>query len=117
MSADRADALLDDILAGPSALAELLDAYGDPRGPLAGIGAAPGRVAFVGLGSSRYAALTAAAELRSRGVAAWSEYASSGAPTAPSGDLVVVAVSASGTTRRRSSRRPDAIAATAGSWR
>jgi glutamine---fructose-6-phosphate transaminase (isomerizing) len=98
VSGDRVDALGDDILAGPSALADLLAAYAAPRGPLAAVADVPGRVAFVGLGSSRYAALSVAAHLRSRGLAAWAEYASTGAGTRPDTDLTLVAVSASGGT-------------------
>jgi glucosamine--fructose-6-phosphate aminotransferase (isomerizing) len=91
--------LLADILAGPGALAGLLDAYGAPDGPLAGVGDRPSRVVFTGLGSSRYAAMTAAGHLRAAGMPAWAEYASTGAPTAAGDDLVLVAISASGGTR------------------
>jgi fructoselysine-6-P-deglycase FrlB-like protein len=99
MTGDRVATLLDDLLGGPAALAALLDAYGVAGGPLEGVGDRPTRVAFVGLGSSRYAGLGAAAALRSAGVAAWAEYASTGAPTEPADDLALVAVSASGGTR------------------
>ena len=50
------------------------------------------------MGSSRYAALLVASELRAAGTSAWVEYASTGAPTAPAADLVFVAISASGRT-------------------
>ncbi|HUP55116.1 MAG TPA: SIS domain-containing protein, partial [Methylomirabilota bacterium] len=56
------------------------------------------RFAFAGLGSSRYAASLVASELRVAGTSAWVEYASTAASTAPSADLVFVAVSASGRT-------------------
>jgi glucosamine--fructose-6-phosphate aminotransferase (isomerizing) len=54
------------------------------------------RVLFVGMGSSRYAALNAAAYLRSLGRDAHAEYASSGAPQPPESGRLVVAVSAGG---------------------
>ena len=54
------------------------------------------RVLFVGMGSSRYAALNAAAYLRSLGRDAHAEHASTGAPQPPEPGLVVVAVSAGG---------------------
>jgi glutamine---fructose-6-phosphate transaminase (isomerizing) len=75
-------------------------------------------VAFVGLGSSRYAGLGAAAALRSAGLPAWAEYASTSAPTEPATDLTLVAVSASGTTTetvdvaRRHSGRSRVLAVT-----
>jgi fructoselysine-6-P-deglycase FrlB-like protein len=51
------------------------------------------------LGSSRYAALVAAATARSRGMSAWTEHADlAGQGTAPADDLVLVAISASGRT-------------------
>ena len=56
------------------------------------------RVAFVGLGSSLFASMDAASALRAGGMPAWAEFASAdGAP--PAGELVLVAVSASGRTR------------------
>jgi fructoselysine-6-P-deglycase FrlB-like protein len=54
------------------------------------------RVLFVGMGSSRFAALNAAAYLRSLGHDAHAEHASSGAPQPPEQGLLVVAVSAGG---------------------
>ena len=102
MTADRAAAFLADILRQPAMLAALLDAYGEPGGPLATLPRwAPDRgrrVALVGLGSSRYAALDAAAALRARGIAAWAEFAAPDAMVPPATDLVVVAISASGRT-------------------
>jgi fructoselysine-6-P-deglycase FrlB-like protein len=50
------------------------------------------------MGSSRFAALTAAAALRRRGITAVAEYASTGAPTPPSRDTVAIGISASGRT-------------------
>ncbi|HSL77518.1 MAG TPA: SIS domain-containing protein [Candidatus Limnocylindrales bacterium] len=99
MTTDRVALLREDILGGPAALAELLDAYAAPDGPLEGIGQPPGRVVFTGLGSSRYAATMAAALARSAGIAAWAEYASTSLPTPPAPSQVVVAISASGGTR------------------
>lgn len=57
------------------------------------------RVLFIGMGSSRYAALNAAAYLRSLGRDAHAEHASSGAPQPPERGLLVVAVSAGGGSR------------------
>jgi glutamine---fructose-6-phosphate transaminase (isomerizing) len=98
LSGDRVALLLDDIEAGPAAFADLLDAYG-AADELSGVGDRPGGVVLAGLGSSRYAALTASAYLRSAGLPAWTEYASTAAPTAPRDGLVLVAISASGGTR------------------
>jgi fructoselysine-6-P-deglycase FrlB-like protein len=92
MTTDRVDRFASDIAAGPEALARLVDAWQTP-----GLGGRT-RIAFTGLGSSRYAALIVASSLRAAGVSAWVEYASSSAPTAPAEDLVLVAVSASGRT-------------------
>jgi glucosamine--fructose-6-phosphate aminotransferase (isomerizing) len=99
MTIDRVAQLREDIEAGPEALAGLLDAYGAAGGPLSGVGGRPARVVFTGLGSSRYAALTAAAVARTAELPAWVEYASTNAPTPPDEDLVLVAISASGRTR------------------
>ena len=99
MSTDRVALLREDILAGPTALAALLDAYAAPDGPLEGLDATPARVAFTGLGSSYYAATTAAALARAAGIPAWAEHPSATLPTPPAADQVLVAVSASGGTR------------------
>jgi glucosamine--fructose-6-phosphate aminotransferase (isomerizing) len=108
MSADRPAAMLEEVLGEPQMLAGLLDAYAAPGGPLAALPevAAPVRIVFSGLGSSRYAALDAAARLRADGRAAWAEYASAAAGTPPARDVVLVAVSASGST-------PETLAAAA----
>jgi fructoselysine-6-P-deglycase FrlB-like protein len=105
MTADRVELMVADIEASPDALAALLDAYEAEDGPLAGLAetagltARPvGRVAFTGLGSSRYASLATAADLRSRGIPAWFEYPSTTSGSAPADDLLFVAVSASGGT-------------------
>jgi fructoselysine-6-P-deglycase FrlB-like protein len=54
------------------------------------------RVLFLGMGSSRFAALDAATLLRSHGVDAYAELASSGSPQPPGADTLAVAISASG---------------------
>lgn len=102
-SLDRTALLVADILAAPEALEHLLDAYGAPSGPLNAIERGylrrrGRRVALVGLGSSRYAGLTAASRLRRAGIAAWADHASDTLGPAPATDLVVVAISASGAT-------------------
>lgn len=99
MTTDRVAQLRDDIQAGPEALAGLLDAYAAQGGPLAAIGGRPARVVLSGLGSSRYAALTAAAHARRGDLPAWAEHASTGVPTQPDEELMLVAISASGRTR------------------
>ena len=98
---DRAAALLDDVLGEPEMLASLLDAYAAPGGPLAALLEFPPshRVVLTGLGSSRYAALDAATRLCGTGRAAWVEFASSDVSTPPAPDVVLVAISASGSTR------------------
>jgi len=93
VSADRVALFEADIAASPSALTTLLDSWVGPA-----LGGRP-RLVFIGLGSSRFAALIVAAQVRAAGATAWVEYASTSAPTAPAADLVVVAISASGRTR------------------
>ncbi len=94
---DRVDQFVDDILGSPAALARLLDTSAVAgRSPLAGLRRP--RIAFTGLGSSRFAALVVAAHLRSTGVTAWVEYPSATGGSAPATDLVLVAISASGRT-------------------
>ena len=94
------DGFLRDILAAPERLEALLDAYEGPNSPLAGLGGAGAlrRVVFIGMGSSRFAAVAAAAQLRSRGVDAVAELASTGSPTRPAADTLAVGISASGRT-------------------
>ena len=84
-----------DVLGAPARLERLLGSDLTQR-----IGAVPvlRRVLFVGMGSSRFAAIPQAALLRSRGLDAITELASTDLPTLPARDLLVVAVSASGTT-------------------
>ncbi|CAN5659999.1 hypothetical protein BH20CHL7_BH20CHL7_06150 [soil metagenome] len=93
MSHDRVDAFLADIAASPGALTGLLDAWrpvdiGGRR-----------RFAFVGLGSSRFAAMIVAAPLRAQGRDAWVDHASASEHIPAADDLVLVAISASGGTR------------------
>jgi glutamine---fructose-6-phosphate transaminase (isomerizing) len=95
------DGFLRDVLAAPKRLASLLDAYEKRDSSLSALTAqmpSPRRVAFVGMGSSRFAAVPAAALLRSRGVDAAAEYASTAHRTPPSPETLVVGISASGTT-------------------
>ena len=84
-----------DVVDTPAALRRVVDAHAGIE-PLA---LEAKRVLFVGMGSSRYAALNAAAYLRSRGRDAHAEHASTGAPQPPEPGLLVVAVSAGGGSR------------------
>ena len=99
-AADRAAALLEDVLGEPRMLADLLDAYAAPGGPMAALAEMPAsrRIVFTGLGSSRYGALDAATALRGAGRTAWVEFASADQATPPARDVVLVAISASGST-------------------
>lgn len=95
MTIDRAIAFAADIAASADSLADSLTAWGSTIGPIA----VDRRICFAGLGSSRFAAMAVASDLRSRGRTAWVEHASSGSGgTAPADDLVVVAISSSGRT-------------------
>lgn len=90
---------LADVLAAPARLERVLDAYGGADSPLSAISPAGiDRVLLVGMGSSRFAALTAASHLRARGVDAYAELASTGLPSLPSPGTLVVGISASGET-------------------
>lgn len=94
------EGFLRDILVAPERLAGLLDAYDGPSSPLAALdsGGDVRRVVFIGMGSSRFAAVAAAAYLRSRGFDAVAELASTGSPTHPSAHTLTVGISASGKT-------------------
>jgi glutamine---fructose-6-phosphate transaminase (isomerizing) len=86
------EGFLADVLDEPATLERVLDAacglsVPDLRGR---------RVVLLGMGSSRFAALTAVASLRAQGVAAWAEYASTASPTLPGADVVAVGISATG---------------------
>ena len=82
--------------------AEVLAAPRTLAGPAPGLESIPAmaprarRVLFLGMGSSRYAALDAAALLRAHGVDAAAEIASTGSPQPPSADTLVFAISATG---------------------
>ncbi|MEP6641787.1 MAG: SIS domain-containing protein [Gaiellales bacterium] len=65
----------------------------EPLEPLAGRAR---RVLFLGMGSSRFAALDAATVLRAHGVEASAEMASTGLPQPPAADTLVLAISATG---------------------
>jgi fructoselysine-6-P-deglycase FrlB-like protein len=88
-------AFLTDLEAIPGHLRALADRLADDPWPVA---IAPRRVVLVGMGSSRYAALAAAARLRARGFDAVAERASdvSSHPGGPG--TLAVAISAGGTT-------------------
>jgi fructoselysine-6-P-deglycase FrlB-like protein len=90
---------LADVLTGPETLDALLAAYDGPASPLEDVGEIhERRIVLVGMGSSRFAALAAAARLRSAGLDAHVEY-SSATLSVPSGpDTLVVAISSSGAT-------------------
>ncbi len=95
---DRSDALLEDILAGPAELAAVLQAQGRvlPDLPLGALARPTWRL--VGMGSSRFAAMDAAARLRAAGRDAHAEYASASGASPGGQDTTVVAISASGRT-------------------
>jgi fructoselysine-6-P-deglycase FrlB-like protein len=88
-----------DILAEPETLGGLLDAYGGPASPLEDVGEIrERRIVFVGMGSSRFAALSAAARLRAAGLDAHVEYSSAALSVSPAPETLVVAISSSGST-------------------
>jgi len=89
----NSEEFLADILAEPEALRRVAEHHGGAR--LERLLERP-RVLFVGMGSSRYAALTATAALRARGVDAHAEHASTGEPQPPSAATVCVLISAGG---------------------
>jgi fructoselysine-6-P-deglycase FrlB-like protein len=94
------DGFLEDVLAEPATLAHVLETYDAPGTPLAALTeriAAARVVVFLGMGSSRFAALTAAAALRAQGIPAVAEYASTDAPTRPGAGVLAIGISASGT--------------------
>ena len=112
---------LADVLSAPMRLERVLDAYSGHGSPLAAVGPVGiERVLFLGMGSSRFAALTAAAHLRARGVEAYAELASTGLPTPPRPGTLVVGISASGSTaetvealaRHRGARKTLTVAVT-----
>src|SRR5690349_17809334 len=94
----RVDELLEDILAGPDELAAALDQH------RRGIDALPPGMLerptwrLIGMGSSRFAALDAAAMLRSAGRDAAAELGSSGTASPPGPDTLAIVISNSGRT-------------------
>ncbi len=98
MSDLHPERFMDDVLDTPRALRATADlhAAGGPLGRLGALEPRPRRVIFLGMGSSRYAALVAAAVLRSRGVDAAVEMASTGLPQPPAPDTLAIAISAGG---------------------
>ncbi|HVQ19381.1 MAG TPA: SIS domain-containing protein, partial [Actinomycetes bacterium] len=89
---------LTDLERKPAVLSELADAI-DRGDVLEGVPDDVDRVLFLGMGSSTYAAGVAAARLRSRGVEAVAELASSDLLPAADPRTLVVAISASGSSR------------------
>jgi glutamine---fructose-6-phosphate transaminase (isomerizing) len=81
-----------DVLAGARALAPPAAV----TEPAAALVRRARRVLFLGMGSSRFAAMDAATLLRSRGFDAHAEFASTGGPQPPAPDTLAVAISASG---------------------
>ena len=93
------DGFLADVLEEPATLRRVLEATDHPNSPVQALQQrieAARLVVLIGMGSSRFAALTAAAHLRSRGIAAVAEYASTDAPTAPGPDVLAIGISATG---------------------
>jgi glutamine---fructose-6-phosphate transaminase (isomerizing) len=93
------DGFLADVLDEPATLARVLDHADVATSPVADLARAIDAarvVVLLGMGSSRFAALTAAAHLRARGIAATVEYASTDLPTAPGPDVLAVGISATG---------------------
>jgi glucosamine--fructose-6-phosphate aminotransferase (isomerizing) len=106
---DRAAALRADVLDEPASLARLLDAWERDDGPSAALDAVlAGRprapLLLVGMGSSRFAAMTVAARLGAAGGSAQVEWASTPAPAPPDPGRPVIVISASG-------RTPETVAA------
>jgi glucosamine--fructose-6-phosphate aminotransferase (isomerizing) len=94
------DGFLADILDEPATLAHVLEQADRAASPVAELARQIDRarlVVLLGMGSSRFAALTAAARLRARGIAAVAEYASTDLPTAPGPGPGVLAVGISAT--------------------
>jgi len=112
------EGFLADVLSAPARLERVLDAYDERDIPLAAVETAGvERVLLIGMGSSRFAALTAVAHLRARGIDAYAELASTGLASLPRPGTLVVGISASGATaetiealdRHRSTSRTVAI--------
>ncbi len=97
-AADRVEALLADIDAGPAELAAILHAQREAIAdvPLGALSRPTWRL--IGMGSSRFAALDAAARLRAVGRDAFAETASASGGSPGGRDTLVLAISASGRT-------------------
>jgi glucosamine--fructose-6-phosphate aminotransferase (isomerizing) len=96
---DQPQRFLEDVLAGPESLAHVLDVYRGDDGPLAALDFDGIRsVRFVGMGSSRFAAMPAASLLRAAGRDAFVERASAAEATPPAPDVRAICVSAGATT-------------------
>lgn len=94
MTDDRVAQFETDIAGSPEALERLLAGW-----RAVDVGPAGRRVAFVGLGSSRFAADVVAPLARADDLTAWVETAGPGSTTPPADDLTVIAISATGGTR------------------
>lgn len=88
------DGFLADVLAEPATLAALVDDCASTPPPALDAE----RIVLIGMGSSRFAALTIATALRARGIDASAEYASTQAPAPPRAGTLAVGISASGKT-------------------
>lgn len=86
----------DDVLDQPRVLAEMATAVAAAVAAAEPLARQARRVLFLGMGSSRFAALDAASRLRAHGVDASAEIASTGLPQPPAPDTLVLAISASG---------------------
>ncbi|SDJ64796.1 SIS domain-containing protein [Nonomuraea jiangxiensis] len=94
----NSELFLTDLESKPAALADLADAL-RAADPFAGLPLDIGRVLFLGMGSSRYAAGVAALRLRAAGIDAHAEYASAAATYPAARDTLVVPISATGASR------------------
>lgn len=88
----RPELFAGDVLAGAQAMAGPVPQLESMQA----LAARARRVLFLGMGSSRFAALDAAALLRGHGIDAAAEMASTGSPQPPSADTLVLAISATG---------------------
>ncbi|MFC5831713.1 SIS domain-containing protein [Nonomuraea insulae] len=89
---------LSDLESKPAYLTELADGL-RTEDPFEKLPRGIGKVLFLGMGSSRYAAGVAALRLRAAGVYAHAEYASAAASLPPEAGTLVVPISATGTSR------------------
>ena len=95
----NADAFLDDVLAEPETLERVLGVYEGANSPLRALKLDDvARVRFVGMGSSRFAALPIASLLRAHAFDAAAERASAAFATPPAPGTLTVCVSANGKT-------------------